>query len=1393
MIFVKHVQVLMIIILFICEILAPLSITLKTNPDYSSKSEIFSDKLVTIQRYPKKPRSMENTFIFIKSQGDRIFKDPKLIVNIKVELNAELNITTIQIQEPGNTKVVVYTYIPNNIPVSNAYVRVKDLVLNETVAAGFTNEEGVISFTINTTKLGCCKLRPHRIEAFYDLDKNGLYDYFNSITILIGSRDVYINLYLKGIKEFLNIALDSWSLSYEIPLIPLSSKFYISCIPGLPTFKTTLRYKSSLFREPLILSLSSYVKYKIYINNYEYEDNYMVIERKFKDEKKPLIIMLNNNIDALNSISELTLSPLSTPNNLSLKIIALDNLGIADIRFEYSVNNSSWIYVGPQKHELMKYLEAFYTKVNEEIINSIENSLKQLIQLSIPRIKTPLGIYTIVLSNLNIGTFVKYRARAKDIYGNIAMSFTGLCYIYNSSSSVKVLIIDPHVKLQLIQENAKYLKEFIALAESYGITNEFLTLYTEYIEISKLIHKYRSIHFHHWEYLGEKYQIKIVEPNEYVIKELQSYKPDVIILSDLYLGLNKFNSLNWDLTMKTYNNNSILKYLLNYIRENHVGLIATHGTLCEFSLLLNDTMFKIFSEGYIAPDLNDVSLIVHESLANALGLSLLSLYKYVKNQVTYVEDKYLAPLQILWVPWNGSLIPTSNTQTLGWYIPSEPITIPNPYMHIGSEFRAYTQVGWQLGFNTSIMDKALINTIKYRDFIANNYNDLLQLIIRNTNIRKYDKDIFTIINLSIINTIPLFQNIFSNMNVYDDSIIINTSQIYIKIPLTKQLLKSIVDSQTLRIIAISPDYKAGIIAYDKYWDFEYGYRAIYFSFEIEAGMGNAAKILLQQAVEWCNNWRPVIGLSEQIGDYIRIPKYDANKLREFIRDLGGIILRKTTIISELGTTKLDIEIHNVTSLKMIIVTPDRCDLNINSSRTLKLLEIKELTSKVKVLTFKPLKNGLHIIELNIKGAERTLIPIFIEIRSPSRISGITKYISVVSRTIAKTPYLGEEIEIILRKVFTNITCNSCIKDLIIYEIIPQGFKVIKADGRVIKTSFGNILETLIPLELRDMIIRYIRNLDDKFYEYIPSSTDKVTLIKFSLANLNKVTYRIKAIDLTKKMLIAGSILVVKTPKEYYIVPGLVIGDNILEVKPPKFTEIKFQEPDELQAIINIKELEKFGNATVHIYVPQRYANLLRQLTILLPKTLHKEVIIQLDLETVVSSLQHRDLIIAIINKITKSSLSIHVQNSSELPRTILMKFKPNLTTLPQGFINIFPIIIFEPNIRVKKLITISFNYTEKILETFNVDEENIRIALYNSSSDELIELITNISPEINIISAQTKYIDSLIVMSNQAQIQAITKSLTTDKQVNITELMLIIIMSIAIMFILIIVMKLRRS
>ena len=972
----------------------------------------------------------------------------------------------------------------------------------------------------------------------------------------------------------------------------------------------------------------------------------------------------------------------------------------------------------------MKYLRSFYTKINEEIINSIESSLNQLIQLSIPKIKTPLGIYTIVL-NPDIGTFITYRAKAKDIYGNIAMSFTSLCYIYNSSSSVKVLIIDPHIKLRLIQENTKYLKEFIALAKSYGITNEFLTPYSKYLEVSKLIPRYRSIHFHHWEYLGEKYQIKIVEPNEDIVKELQSYKPNVIILSNLYLGFNKFDLLNWDLTTKTYNNCSILKYLLNYIRENHVGLIVTHGTLSEFSLLLNSTEFKIFSEGYIAPDFNDINLIIHESLANALGLSPLSLYKYIKNQIiyTFTDDKYLAPMQILWVPWNGSLIPTYDARTLNWYIPDEPIVIPNPYMHISNEFRAYTQIGWQLGFNSSIVEKALMNTMKYRDFIASNYGDLLRLITNNTNIQKY---ISMIINLSITNTIPLLQNALSNMNIYNDLIIINISQIYIKIPFTRQLLKSIIDSQALRIIAISPDYKAGIIAYDRYWDFEHGYRAIYFSFEVEAGIGNAAKILLQQAIEWCNNWRPAIGLSEQIGDYIKIPKYDANKLRKFIRKLGGVIFSKSTIISEFGITRFNVKIPNTTSLKIIIVTSNIYDLDIHLPRTLKLLKTEELTNRIRVLTIKPLEKGLHPVELKIKNAKRTLTPLFIEIRSSLRISEIPRHMSLVNRIVTKVPYLGEEIEIVLRKTSTNTTYESHIKNLIIYEIVPPGFEVIKADGKVIKTSFGSALEILIPLELRGIILEYLQNMSNEFNEYIPSIMDNITLIEFSLINISEVTYTVKAVDLVPGVLIAGSILVLETPTELYMVPGLVGGDQVLRVNPPKFTKFKFQEPDKLEIIINISEVSKLSNVSIiRAYVPKVYGERLKELTIVLPKTIEKEISIQLDLEFF-RRIDSKNITIAITDEISKSILSLHILNSSELPKNIVIELKPSSNESIEDLIIMFPIVTFRPVIKVSNPMAISFKYLDKYINALSIDEKSIRIFLYNTSSRIMIELMTDI-------------------------------------------------------------------
>jgi len=1390
-----------------CYTFIPTSIISELDFNNVSKLKVFKSTVITIHRYPDEPRSMENVFIFIELQDNRTSSDMRVAVNIEVKLHVELNISTTYVQEPGDRRITVHAYMPSNSPASNAYVRIRDLVLDEIVAAGFTNENGEVSFSINTTKLGCCRLRPHRVEVFYDVNKNGLYDYFNSIILLIGSMDVDVDLYLRDIKELLNITQDSWFLNYEFPPTPLSDEFYITCIPGLPSLKIVSEAIPPLPKEPLVLSLSSYVEYKLITNEYEYRDSYVVKGQRFKDEKKPLIILLSDNVNNLDNTLGLSPDSWSIPmnNDLNLKVIALDNSEIMNVVLEYSVNNGPWLYAELHRDEFMDYIEDFCTEINEKLIKSFEKYLIKLTSITIPRAKPPLTIYTASVS-VRKGSFVKYRARAEDRYGNKAMSLIGYCYVHDPSSSIRVLVVDPHVKLRLIQENAEQLRDFTTLARAYGLTNKFLDLYNKYLNISQLISKNKLIQFHHWEYLGEMYRLRITWPSKNLVKEIQSYRPNVIILSNLYLGLETPNLWNWDLSTEEYSGVNVLDFLLNYIEENHVGLIVTHGTLSEFTLWLNSTEFKVFSGGYVVPDSKDINLVIHKSLADALGLSLLTLYKYIKNEIIHgLHDEgkvtsinnYLAPLQILWVPWNGVLIPTDNAKDMNWIIPNDPITIPNPHMYRGVEFRAYTQIGWQLGLNTSIMRRALINTSKYKDTIANNYKLFLQLIVNSTRIKKCIENLDTIIDLSINVAIPLFQNALSHIKIYDNLISLKITQTNIKIPITEHLLKSIIDSQALRIIAISPDYKAGIIAYDKYWDFKHGYRAIYFSFEIEAGIGKAAKILLQQAVKWCSNWRSVTGLIEQVGGYIRIPKSDANKLRKIIMDLGGTIFNATTILPELGTTNLSIEIPDTTLLEMIIITPNPCNVEIYLPKDLKLLKAKELSNRVRVLTIKPLKKGVFSIELRTRGIGRSLIPLLLEIRSSLRTPEIPKYMSVISRTITKTPYLGEEIEITLTRTAMNTTYEQYIKDIIVYEIIPQEFEVVKANGEVIRTSFGIALETMIPLELRNIIIEYLQNLSNEFYEYIPSSADNITLIKFSLANLSKVAYEIKAIDITRRILIAGSILIVKTPKECYAIPGLVTGDHVLRVNPPKFTEIKFKESNELQIIIDVEEIEKFDNLTINVYIPQKYVNALRQLTIVLPEILHKEVITQLNLEL----LQHRcakNLIIAILDNTTKSILKLYIPNLLELPRIVSIESRPNFNGLIRNYVNVFPLITFKPIIKTKELMTINFEYSEDVLRALSIDEECIRLILYNSSSKKLIELITSINPGNNTLSAQTKYIDSLIIVGKQSETRTTLKSLTpytSTKYVLPTELeIVIIIISISIVAVLIIIaMMFHRS
>jgi hypothetical protein len=108
----------------------------------------------------------------------------------------------------------------------------------------------------------------------------------------------------------------------------------------------------------------------------------------------------------------------------------------------------------------------------------------------------------------------------------------------------------------------------------------------------------------------------------------------------------------------------------------------------------------------------------------------------------------------------------------------------------------------------------------------------------------------------------------------------------------------------VKVIAVSSDGLAGVVIHDKYWD-QSGYRAVYFSFELEASNDTVANTLFKQAIEWTLKWeyKPV---TELLGS-VRVPREIGDTFKNTIEKLAGeIVLNQSIVLNEEGASWIEI-------------------------------------------------------------------------------------------------------------------------------------------------------------------------------------------------------------------------------------------------------------------------------------------------------------------------------------------------------------------------------------------------------------------------------------------------------------------------------------------------------
>jgi len=469
-----------------------------------------------------------------------------------------------------------------------------------------------------------------------------------------------------------------------------------------------------------------------------------------------------------------------------------------------------------------------------------ESSINTLHSTHILEFKvTPPQVYKVkgTIPPQKAGTVVFYKFVAEDEDGNKAESPTGMYFVVDDKNNLRIVIVDPWVKLWLLKLNAEKYADAASKMVSYKIEAEWLSkAYDE----AKKAKKFDLIKRHYWERLG-KYNFIIVDPNE--VEESLNFKPKVFILSNLLLS-------QWVVPHR----------LIEYARENNAGIITTHGTIFDEVVWTGDTRKEAKELGARehVGDKPDVYTSGKETIALLLGLKLSPVVEYARDQIAETLCKSndpqvkaagralgSTPLHPAYVPFSGKMIVEEDHEVVRGLGKEFSIYIPSAYER---RFKAYTTFGWQY-----VLPSEPVRIVKERSKVAKEkareiYDELSEF----TNVYEgHRADTNTM--LSSLDS-KLLDSVLS-LSVEDGKIKVRIEDREAKFDAgrAKPVIEFFKKYMPVKVVAISDDYLAGVIVHDE-WFRKDGIRAVYVTFEAEASSDNAAWKLMENSVTWVSNF-----------------------------------------------------------------------------------------------------------------------------------------------------------------------------------------------------------------------------------------------------------------------------------------------------------------------------------------------------------------------------------------------------------------------------------------------------------------------------------------------------------------------------------------------------------
>ena len=472
-----------------------------------------------------------------------------------------------------------------------------------------------------------------------------------------------------------------------------------------------------------------------------------------------------------------------------------------------------------------------------------ESSINTLTSTDIPKLDlkfkiTPPQVYEIkgTIPPQKAGIVIFYKFVAEDEDGNKAESPTGMYFVVNDESSLRMVIVDPWVKLWLLKLNAEKYADTASKMISYSIEADWLS---KAYEKAKEAKKFDLIKRHYWERLG-KYNFILVDPNE--VEESLSFKPKVFVLSNLLLS-------QWVVPHK----------LIEYVRENNAGIVATHGTIFDEVVWTGDTRKEAKEVG--AREHVGDKLEVYageETIALLLGLKLSPLVEYARDQIAETlcksnnpQDKAAGrtlgstPLHSAYVPFSGKMIVEEDHEVVKDLGKEFHVTIPSVYER---KFKAYTTFGWQY-----VLPSEPVRVAKERAKIAKEkareiYDELSEFTSTYVGFRADTDAMLSSLDSKLLDSAL-------DLSVEDDKIKVKIEDRELEFDAgrAKPVIEFFKKYMPVKVVAISDDYLAGVIVHDE-WFREDGIRAVYITFESEASSDDAAWKLMENSVAWASKF-----------------------------------------------------------------------------------------------------------------------------------------------------------------------------------------------------------------------------------------------------------------------------------------------------------------------------------------------------------------------------------------------------------------------------------------------------------------------------------------------------------------------------------------------------------